>query len=194
MSCSSGDKKDKVSFLGKWADCGCGCNGKKQEKKFLISVMSALIFFIIANPTTFRVMRRIFGSWISTPNGCPSKNGLVFHTFVFLLVVWGIMNIPGTEGFMIMESPSPSIEPKEVEKKVEEEVEEQKVQPAMVDMPMPLPGMSEEQFATIDSGLELGSMDLTDTTELPIPGSFETIGNAETVSCACSNGKTVTIN
>ena len=122
MTCSSGDKKDKVSFLGKWADCGCGCNGKKQEKKFLISVMSALIFFIIANPTTFRVMRRIFGSWISTPNGCPSRNGLVFHTLVFFLVVWGIMNIPGSEGFMVMESPSPSIESKEVEEV--EEVEE----------------------------------------------------------------------
>ena len=32
-----------------------------------------------------------------------------------------------------------------------------KAPPAMVDMPEPLPGISEEQFAMIDTGLSLGS-------------------------------------
>ena len=44
--------------MGLFKDCGCGCNGKKQEQKFLISIMSALVFFVVANPETFRVMRK----------------------------------------------------------------------------------------------------------------------------------------
>ena len=39
---------------------------QKQEQKFLISIMSALVFFIIANPDTFRITRRLFGKWISS--------------------------------------------------------------------------------------------------------------------------------
>ena len=55
--------------------------------------MSALIFFIIANPDTFRLMRSIFGKWVSSPTGCPSAKGLMLLTLVFFLVVWGMMNI-----------------------------------------------------------------------------------------------------
>jgi hypothetical protein len=79
--------------MGLFKDCGCGCDGKKQEQKLLISIMSALVFFIIANPDTFRLMRKVFGSWVSSPTGCPSIGGLVLHTIVFALVTWGLMNV-----------------------------------------------------------------------------------------------------
>jgi hypothetical protein len=83
--------------MGLFKDCGCGCNGKKQEQKFLISIMSALVFFVVANPETFRVMRKVFGSWVSSPTGCPSTGGLALHTLVFMLVTWGMMNIKREE-------------------------------------------------------------------------------------------------
>jgi hypothetical protein len=79
--------------MGLFKDCGCGCNGQKQQEKLIISIISGLIFFIIANPETFRIVRAILGSWISTPTGCPSTLGLLVHTLVFILVVWGMMNI-----------------------------------------------------------------------------------------------------
>src|SRR5210317_955332 len=79
--------------MGIFKDCGCGCDGKRQEQKFLISLMSALVFFIVANPDTFRLMRAILGSWVSGPNGCPTTAGLVLHAIVFMLVTWGMMNI-----------------------------------------------------------------------------------------------------
>ena len=79
--------------MGLFKDCGCGCDGKKQEQKLIISIMSALVFFIIANPDTFRLVRKVFGSWVSTPNGCPSMGGLALHTVVFMLVMWGMMNV-----------------------------------------------------------------------------------------------------
>ena len=83
--------------MGLFKDCGCGCDGKKQEQKFLISIMSALVFFVVANPETFRVMRKVFGSWVSSPTGCPSTGGLALHTVVFMLVTWGMMNIKREE-------------------------------------------------------------------------------------------------
>ena len=157
--------------MGLFKDCGCGCNGKKQEHKFLISVMSALVFFVVANPETFRVMRKVFGSWVSSPTGCPSTGGLALHTVVFMLVTWGMMNIKREE-YAIFEpmteevvgpTPGPGPTPP----------------PKMVDMPSPLPGMTEEQFSMIDSGMKLESMDLTT--------------DGEAVTCSCSDGRSAVI-
>ena len=157
--------------MGLFKDCGCGCNGKKQEQKFLISIMSALVFFVVANPETFRLMRKVFGLWVSSPTGCPSTGGLALHTVVFMLVTWGMMNIKREE-YAIFEpmteevvgpTPGPGPTPP----------------PKMVDMPSPLPGMTEEQFSMIDSGMKLESMDLTT--------------NNEAVTCSCSDGRNIII-
>ena len=84
--------------MGLFSDCGCGCDGRKQEKKLFLSFMAALTFFIIASPETFRTMRKFLGKWVSSPTGCPTSNGLLLHTFVFMLVTWGLMNIKN-EGY-----------------------------------------------------------------------------------------------
>lgn len=81
---------DSQSML--FNDCGCGCKGKKQEKKFMISLMSALVFFLVAHPQTFLLVRKLVGEWVSSASGCPSKRGLLLHSLVFLLVTWGMMN------------------------------------------------------------------------------------------------------
>ena len=159
--------------MGLFKDCGCGCNGKKQEQKFLISIMSALVFFVVANPETFRVMRKVFGSWVSSPTGCPSTGGLALHTIVFMLVTWGMMNIKREE-YAIFEpiseevvGPTPGPAPGPTPP------------PKMVEMPSPLPGMAEEQFSMIDSGMKLESMDLTT--------------DGEAVTCSCSDGRSAVI-
>ena len=197
MACS-GDKKSLI-----FKDCGCGCKGKKQEKKFLIALMSALLFFVIANPETFRLVRKIFGSWVSTPTGCPSTKGLAFHSLVFLLISWAMMNIK-KEAFEIEGKVTDKVKAEikeevkaevkaEVEAEVKAEVEQTiKAPPAMVDMPEPLPGMAEEQFAMIDTGLSLGSLDTTDNTVLPKPAEYKS-GNGKTVTCSCEDGKKVVI-
>ena len=65
------------------------CDFKRE--KLMISIISALVFFIVANPETFKLVRRLLGSWVATPTGCPSMTGLVLHAAVFMLVVWGMM-------------------------------------------------------------------------------------------------------
>ena len=164
--------------MGLFKDCGCGCNGKKQEQKFLISIMSALVFFVIANPETFRIMRRVFGSWVSSPTGCPSTGGLALHTIVFLLITWGMMNIKREEyaPFDLEEEieeivrPTPEMEP----------IQLPSAPPRMVDMPSPLPGMYEDQFSMIDSGARYGSMDIVTS-------------DGDAVTCSCSDGRKVVI-
>jgi hypothetical protein len=74
-------------------DCGCGCKGSKQKGKFTASLMSALLFFIVANPETFTIVRRVLGTWVASPTGAPTVLGLILHSFVFMLVVWALMNI-----------------------------------------------------------------------------------------------------
>jgi hypothetical protein len=79
--------------MGLFKDCGCGCNGTKQKKKFITSAVSALIFFIVANPETFKITRKVLGSWVASGDGSSTVLGLVFHAFVFMLIVWGLMNL-----------------------------------------------------------------------------------------------------
>lgn len=169
--------------MGFFKDCGCGCGGAKAQQKFLISLMSALVFFIIANPDTFRLTRSIFGSWISGPTGCPTARGLIFHSVVFLLVTWAMMNIK-KEAYAIMEDdmnarvgPSPDALPTGPSP-----------MPEMVKMPTPLPGFLEEQFDVFDSGLKLGSLDIMEDVDKPIP----MINRA--VTCGCNDGTTITVN
>ena len=78
--------------MGAFPDCGCGCKGKKQEAKFLVSFMSALLFFLISSPEMYQLTRNIFGSWVAGPTGCSSFSGIALHSLVFLLVTWTLMN------------------------------------------------------------------------------------------------------
>jgi hypothetical protein len=137
--------------MGLFKDCGCGCDGKKAQEKFLISLMSALIFFVVANPETFILMRRLLGQWVAGPNGCPKFAGLILHTIVFMLVVWGIM---------LLKKEAPV-------KKVEEEEKISVVPVPMKDAPLPLPDMTEEQIELVDSGVELEGLDVTGSFEHP---------------------------
>ena len=138
--------------MGIFKDCGCGCGGKKQEEKFIISVISGLTFFIIANPETFRLVRRVLGPRIATPTGCPSTTGLLMHTLVFILVVWGMMNIK-KEGTV---KKGCGCGDKKPVKKGEKVVVEPPV--PMVEAPDPKPDFAESQIELVDSGRNLTPM------------------------------------
>ena len=124
-TCGCSGKKKSMFF----SDCGCGCAGKKQEKKFLISVVSALIFFIIANPSTYRLMRRVLGSRIATPNGNPTTLGLTLHSVVYLLIVWKMMNVRKVEEYTMGEDAPPVEEAAEPSPEEEIAVEEPELVP-----------------------------------------------------------------
>jgi hypothetical protein len=65
--------------------------------KFKYSLYSALLFFLVASPTTFRLSHRLFGNSVSSPGGCPTAVGFALHTFVFLVGLYGLMSLPHDE-------------------------------------------------------------------------------------------------
>jgi hypothetical protein len=59
------------------------------------SFYSALIFFLVANPETYKVSQMIFGRLFTTATGgCPTPLGLFIHTVVFFFLLLGLMLFP----------------------------------------------------------------------------------------------------
>jgi len=62
--------------------------------KVMASLQAALLFLIVANPATYRLVQMIFGSLFKVANaatGCPSAAGLLLHAVVFGLLSYGLM-------------------------------------------------------------------------------------------------------
>jgi len=60
------------------------------------SFYSTLVFFLVANPETFKLTQRVFGGFISiaSAQGAPTPYGFFLHTLVFFLVLLGLMMFP----------------------------------------------------------------------------------------------------
>jgi hypothetical protein len=60
------------------------------------SFISALVFFIVANPETYKLTQSIFGGFfqVAHPMGAATPAGLLLHTVVFFAAMWGLMMIP----------------------------------------------------------------------------------------------------
>lgn len=76
-------------------DCGCGCGGLKKSDWFKAkySLQSAVLFFLIANPETFKLVKSLFGNWVASDSGCPTQAGVFLHALVYALVVFLLMKI-----------------------------------------------------------------------------------------------------
>jgi len=61
------------------------------------SFISALVFFIVANPETYKFTQMIFGSLfeVAHPMGAATPAGMLLHTGVFFLAMFALMMIPG---------------------------------------------------------------------------------------------------
>ena len=56
---------------------------------------SALVFFLIANPETYKATQLLLGRFFTiSTNGCPSPTGLFFHALIFYVVLLGLMLFP----------------------------------------------------------------------------------------------------
>jgi hypothetical protein len=57
---------------------------------------STLIFFLIANPETYKMTQKVLG-WmfmVADGGGCPTAPGFFLHTALFFFVLWGVMLFP----------------------------------------------------------------------------------------------------
>ena len=65
-----------------------------RDPKVMASLQAALLFLIVANPATYRLVQMIFGGLFKVANsatGCPSAMGLLLHAVVFGLLSYGLM-------------------------------------------------------------------------------------------------------
>ena len=60
------------------------------------SAYTTLIFFLIANPETYKLLQKFLGSWvdIASEGGCPTPTGFFIHTLLFFIVLWSMMLFP----------------------------------------------------------------------------------------------------
>jgi hypothetical protein len=193
--------------MGLFKDCGCGCKGQKQQQKFMASLLGALIFYVIASPEAFRLVRSIVGKWVATPNGSPSPGGLLLHTLVFLLIVWGTMNIKAEymEAEEEVEEDEEEVEEEEVIEEIVEEVEEEPVSVEDGEE-----GAEETEEMSEDADKEVGGeetdpepaslldddADATLMESMPVDGTSLTMSSPEGEiidSCTLSSGKKLVI-
>ena len=44
------------------------------------------VFFVVANPSTFKLTRSVFGAWVAAADGLPTTAGLLLHALVFVIL------------------------------------------------------------------------------------------------------------
>lgn len=61
------------------------------------SLISALVFFIVANPEFYKFTDTLFGWIVETMNaaGAPTPIGIVLHSVIFFAAMLGLMMVPG---------------------------------------------------------------------------------------------------
>lgn len=65
------------------------------EQKWRISMFSAVLFLLVVNPLTYKLTNQLLSGFIGpiSINGCPTNNGIILHTIVFILLVRYSMDI-----------------------------------------------------------------------------------------------------
>lgn len=61
------------------------------------SFYSALVFFLVANPETYKIIQWVIGRFIGGTagvSGCPTPLGLFLHTVLFFCVMLALMMFP----------------------------------------------------------------------------------------------------
>jgi hypothetical protein len=64
--------------------------------KISATIQSIIVFLIVSLPTTYKLTNGLLGGIIgklADESGCPTTLGLVVHSLVFGLIIWGLMHI-----------------------------------------------------------------------------------------------------
>ena len=63
-----------------------------------------ITFFVVANPATFKLTRKVLGNWVAAADGLPTTAGLLLHALVFVLVahfLWRFLKGPKRSSYRL---------------------------------------------------------------------------------------------
>ena len=85
---ASSDKQPKIQPVRS--------SGINYALKAKYAAYTTLVFFLIANPETYKMMQKFLGSLvtIASEGGCPTPAGFFIHSALFFVVLWSIMLFP----------------------------------------------------------------------------------------------------
>lgn len=71
-------------------------NGRTWLDKWRYTLYTTLLFLIVVNPFTYRLVNSLLGSItkIADNTGCPTTKGMLIHAVVFTLLLRGVMELP----------------------------------------------------------------------------------------------------
>jgi len=55
---------------------------------------STLIWFLVANPQTFKLVNSLTGNLVANAGGCPNNTGVMVHSIVYFALLVGVMYLP----------------------------------------------------------------------------------------------------
>jgi hypothetical protein len=60
------------------------------------SAYTTLVFFLVANPETYKLLQKFLGGWIdiASESGCPTPTGFFLHSALFFFILWALMLFP----------------------------------------------------------------------------------------------------
>jgi hypothetical protein len=70
--------------------------GPNMALKAKYAAYTTLIFFLMANPETYKLLEKLLGGWVSiaSEGGCPTPTGFFLQTALFFVVLWSFMLFP----------------------------------------------------------------------------------------------------
>ena len=68
-------------------------SGRNLDMKWKYTIWTTILFLLIANPYTFKMVHKLLGKFVYIANrdGCPSTTGLLVHAAVFALILRYLM-------------------------------------------------------------------------------------------------------
>jgi hypothetical protein len=72
------------------------------DSDWIKKIVPLAVFFVVANPATFKLTRSVAGGWIANSYGLPTTAGLLLHALVFVIVahfLWRLVFGKKTSGY-----------------------------------------------------------------------------------------------
>ena len=70
-------------------------------------IIPFVVYIIIANPETYKIVRGIVGKWVASAEGIATLPGLILHALVYIAIVGWFMTLTNTVSRFEMQNKQP---------------------------------------------------------------------------------------